>query len=46
MNSVDKTLNCILPSGMSTCPYFEYVNTIFGSLMSQESENQPITSPK
>ena len=38
MNSVDKTLNCILASGTLTCPYFEYVNTLFGSLMGQDSE--------
>ena len=46
MNSVDKTLNCKLPSGTLTVPYLEYVNTLFGSPMSQDSENQPITSPK
>ena len=46
MNMVDKTLNCILLSGLLTYPYFEYVNTLFVSLMSQDSENQPITSPK
>ena len=25
MNSDDKTLNCILPSGTLTCRYFEYL---------------------
>ena len=36
MKSVDKTLNCILPPGTLTCPFCEYVNTLFGSLMSQD----------
>ena len=46
MNSVDKMLNCILPSGTLTFQYFEYVNTLFRSGMSQGSENQPIMSLK
>ena len=27
MDSVDKTLNCILPSSRVSCQYFQYVNT-------------------
>ena len=46
MNSVDKTLNCILPSDRLTCRYLQYVNTLFESLVCQDIENQPITSPK
>ena len=46
MNSVDIMLYCILPTGTLTCPYFEYVNTLFESLMNQDNENQPITSLK
>ena len=48
MNSVEKTttLKCIFASGALTCPYFNYLKTLFGSLMIQDSENQPITSPK
>ena len=46
MNSVDRTFNCILPSVTLTYPYLEYVNTLFGSLMSQDSKKQPITAPK
>ena len=33
MNSVDKTSNCILPSGKLTRRYFECVNTLFVSLL-------------
>ena len=47
MNSVDKTLNCILPSERLTRRYFKYVNTQFESLfLVGASKNQPITSPK
>ena len=37
MNSDDKTFNCILPSGTYINLYFEYVNTLFGSLMSHDN---------
>ena len=40
MNSVDKTLNCILPTGTLTCPYFEYVNTLFGSLCNESGQRK------
>ena len=44
MNSVDKTLNCIFPSGWLICRYLEHVNTLFGSLLGQDIENQLTTS--
>ena len=46
MNSVDKTENCILSSGRISCKCFQYVNTLFRSLMSQDIENQQIKSLK
>ena len=49
MKSVDKTESCILPSGTCAfkfkCRRFEYVNTPFVRLLSQDSEDQPIMSP-
>ena len=33
-------------SGRLALPYFEYVKTLFGSILSQNIENQQITSPK
>ena len=46
MNNVEKTSNCIFKSGRFSLQYFEYVNTLFGSLSSQNIENQQITSEK
>ena len=46
MKSVDKTYNCILPSGRIQCQYFHYVNTQFMSPLSRSLENQPIMSLK
>ena len=46
MNTIEKTSNCIYKSGRLTSRYFEYVNTLFGSLSSQNIENQQITSTK
>ena len=46
MNNVEKMPNCILKSGRVSLRYFEYVNTLFKSLSSQNFENQQITSPK
>ena len=37
MKSDDKAFNCILSSGTLPCLYFEYVNTLFGSLMSHDN---------
>ena len=42
INIVDK----ILPSGRISWQYFQYVHTIFRSLLSQYIENEPITSLK
>ena len=46
MDSVDKTLNCILPSSRVSCQYFQYVNTLFRRLLSQDIENHLVTSLK
>ena len=37
---------CISSSGRISCQCFQYVNTLFRSLMSQDIENQQITSLK
>ena len=39
-------VNCIFASGRVSCHYFQYVNTLFRSLLSQDIENQQITSLK
>ena len=44
--STDKTKNCILSFARITHQYFQYVNTLFKSLMSQKIENQQKTSLK
>ena len=44
MNNVEKTSNCIIKSGRLSLRHLEYVNTLFGSLLSQNNENQQITS--
>ena len=41
-NAIDKTLNCILPSGRLTNRYFECVNTLIGRRLSQDIKNQQI----
>ena len=47
MNNVEKkTSNCILKSGRLSLRYFEYVNTLLGSISSQNIEYQQITSAK
>ena len=46
MNHVEKTSNFILKSGRLSLRYFEYVNTLFGSLLSQNIENQQKTYAK
>ena len=46
MYSVDKAYNCILPSSRVSCQYFQYVNTLFRRLLSQDIENHIITSLK
>ena len=46
MNNVKKIANSIFKSGRLSLWYFEYVNTLFGSLSSQNIENQQITSVK
>ena len=46
MNNVEKSPKCIFKSGRLSLQYFEYVNTLFGSLSSQNIENQQITSVK
>ena len=46
MNNVEKTSNCMFKSGRLSSPYFEYVKTLCGSLLSQNIENQQITSAK
>ena len=46
INNVEKTSNCILKSGRLSLRYFEYVNTLLGSLSSQNIEYQQITSAK
>ena len=46
MDGVDKTLNCILPSRRVSCQYFQYVNTLLRSCLSQDFENHIITSLK
>ena len=38
--------NCIFKSGRLSLRYFEYVKTLFGSLSSQNIENQQTTSAK
>ena len=46
LNNVEKTSNYIFKSGRLSLRYFEYVNTLFGSLSSQNIKNQQITSAK
>ena len=46
MDNVEKTSNCIFKSGRLSLRYFEYVNTLFGSLSSQNIDNQQIRSAK
>ena len=46
MNNVEKTSNCIFMSGRLSLRYFEYVNTLLGSISSQIIEYQQITSAK
>ena len=46
MKNVEKTSNCIFKSGRLSLRYFEYLITLFGSLSSQNIENQQITSAK
>ena len=46
MDSVDKTLNFILPSSRVSCQYFQYVNTLLRSFLSKDFENHIITSLK
>ena len=46
MNNVEKTPNCIFKSGTLSLRYFEYVNTLFGSLSSQNIKNQQINYVK
>ena len=46
MNNVEKPSNCIFKSGRLSLQYFEHVNTLFGSLLSQNIENQQIASAK
>ena len=44
INNVEKTSNCVFKCGKLSLRYFEYVNTLLGSLLSQNLENQQITS--
>ena len=44
MKNVEKTSNCIFKSERVSLRYFEYVIILFGSLSSQNIENQQITS--
>ena len=46
MNNVEKTSNFIFMSGRLSLRYFEYVNTLFRSILSQNMEYQQITSAK
>ena len=46
MNNVEKNSNCIFKSGRLSLLYFEYVNTLFRSLSSQNIENQQLTPAK
>ena len=46
LNNFEKKSNCIFKSGRLSLRYFEYVNTLPGSLSSQNIENQQITSAK
>ena len=46
MNNVEKTSNFIFKLGRLSLRYFEYVNIPFGSILSQNIENQQITSAK
>ena len=46
MDNVEKTSNCIFTSGRLSLRYFEYVNTLFGSLSSQNIKTQQTTSAK
>ena len=46
MDSVDKMINCILPSSRVSCQDVQYVNTLFRSLLGQDIENHLITSLK
>ena len=46
INNIEKMSNSIFKSGRLSLRYFEYVNTLFGSLSSQNIENQQITSIK
>ena len=46
LNNIEKMSNCIFKSGRLSLRKFEYVNTLFRSLSSQNIENQQITSAK
>ena len=46
MNNVEKTSNCIFKSGSLLLRNFEYLKTLFGSLLSQNIENQQMTPAK
>ena len=46
MNNGEKTSNCIFKSGRLSLRYFEYIKTLFGTLTSQNIENQQITPVK
>ena len=46
MNKVEKPSNCIFRSGRLSLPYFEYVDTLFWSLLRQNTKNQQIKSAK
>ena len=46
MNNVKKRKTAFCMSGRLSLRYFEYVNTLFRSLSSQNIENQQITSVK
>ena len=46
MNNFKKTSNSIFKSGRLSLRYFVSVNTLLGSLSSQNIENQQITSAK
>ena len=46
MNNIENTSNCIFKSGRLSLRYFDYVNSLFGSLSSKHIKNQQITSMK
>ena len=46
MINIEKKSNCVLKSGRLSLRYFENVNTLLGSLSSQNMENQQIMSGK